>query len=99
MGIARIIAGMMLLMLLTAAAQGRCGDYDLMVKQLRDTYQEIYVWFGVTHLRVSYVTELYVQLYGNSWTILKVYPNGIACVIDTGIGWGLPLPSNQGSPL
>lgn len=93
-----LVAGLFVLLPFMAAAQLSCGDHDSMVNKLREYYGETYVWFGVTPPSVPYVVELHLQLEGGGFTLLRVYPSGVACISEAGLEWGVPMSSESGEP-
>ena len=67
-----------------AAAQAVCDNRDAMVKKLTDRYGEVQMSRG---LGGDVVLEVWANCKTGTWTILKTYPKGRACLMAAGDGW------------
>ena len=61
-----------------------CGPRDSIVRNLEAKYQETRVWYGVIGPRKI---ELFSAADGGSWTLIVSDPNGLSCVLLSGVGW------------
>ena len=68
-----------------AAAQMACGSHASLIAQLDMKYGEVRLGWGLAGSSV--IIEVWVSEETGTWTILEVYPSGIACVGATGDGW------------
>ncbi|CAN7492177.1 hypothetical protein LJR231_003444 [Phyllobacterium sp. LjRoot231] len=67
---------------IVSSPQPQCGPFDQAEKQLHDKYHEISVTAG--QLANGYTMVLFSSPNGETWTILYVSPEKIACVISNG---------------
>jgi len=72
-----------------------CGDYASMTIQLATPYGETRRGLGVSG---NTLFEVWRSEDTGTWTILQVYPNGVACVIAVGENWKDAPPAPQGDP-
>ena len=66
-------------------AQQMCGIHTSMIVTLNMNYGEIRHGWGLSGSRV--LVELWANDETGTWTILMVYPNGVACVRAVGKSW------------
>ncbi len=80
------------------SAQQVCGKRDGMVRQLSTKYSETKLFLGLTN---GLVLELWASREPPyTWTMLKTYPNGTACVVAVGTNghWRANLPKPYNLP-
>ncbi len=96
---ARVIAlaGLVALHAPDSAAQMACGSYDRMQEQLIQRYEEARVGRGLGSSTV--LIEVWASETTGTWTILKVYTTGMACVMASGEGWEIFEPEIPGTPI
>ncbi len=70
---------------LPVAAQITCGDRYAMVEQLSRVYGEARQGGGLAN--PTAIFEVWASCDTGSWTILKTYPSGMACLIAVGENW------------
>ncbi len=87
---AALVFGMLATAPPAAHAQSACGDRTAMVEQLSRTYGEERKGAGLAGQTALF--EIWASDVTGSWTILKTYPNGTACLIATGENWHDELP-------
>lgn len=68
-----------------SAAQMACGPRADIVRQLEDRYGEARQGMGLGG--PASIFEVWVNLETGTWTILKTYTNGVACIFAAGDGW------------
>lgn len=73
-----------------ALAQMVCSDHAKIVKRLQDGYQEIRAGVGLA--ANGALIELYTSE-TDTFTIVLVRPNGMACLMAVGDGWSEIKPS------
>ncbi len=74
-----------------AVAQGTCGIYASMIVQLDMKYGETRWGAGMSGPQV--VFELWASVESPyTWTLLKVYPSGQACIMAVGDNWQVDPP-------
>jgi hypothetical protein len=73
-----------------AHAQSSCGDRTAMVEQLSRTYGETRKGAGLVGQTALF--EVWASDATGSWTILKTYPNGTACLVAAGENWRADAP-------
>ncbi len=79
-----------------AAAQTVCGTHASMIASLDLKYSETRRGYGMA---VSNIFELWVSEDTGTWTILEVYPNGMACAAAVGEAWHVDPPVAPGELL
>ncbi len=67
-----------------AGAQGTCGDRNEMARRLVDQYGETLMGAG---LGGPTLLEVWANCETGTWTILKTYTTGTACVMAAGTNW------------
>ena len=67
-----------------AVAQAMCGDRAEMVESLDKKYGEVQMSLGLAGTNLF---ETWANCLTGTWTILKTYPNGRACLVATGESW------------
>lgn len=77
-GLAFLIAG-------PAAAENACGHHDAIAGALNAKYGESMAAQGLQSS--TRLFEVWRSTESGSWTILVVLPNGLACVMATGVAW------------
>ncbi len=82
---AALVFGMLATAPPAAHAQSACGDRTAMVEQLSRAYGEARKGAGLAGQAALF--EIWVSDVTGSWTILKTYPNGMACLIADGENW------------
>ena len=87
---AALVFGMLATAPPAAHAQMSCGDRNVMVEQLSRTYGEVRKGAGLTGQTALF--EVWASDVTGSWTILKTYPNGTACLIAAGENWRDDVP-------
>ena len=70
----------------SAGALATCGNRASMVEKLVEKYREAQVGVGL-RLGGSRLIEVWANCTTGTWTILKTYPDGTACVMALGAGW------------
>ncbi|WP_371398922.1 hypothetical protein [Marinovum algicola] len=68
-----------------AAAQSVCLPSDRMAKQLSDEFDEELIGVGLQNSRR--LIQVWRSIEGGSFTIIVARPDGISCVIATGLAW------------
>ncbi len=68
-----------------AQAQMFCDTRDSIVETLGEKYGETRRGGGLAG--PTTIFELWTSEATGTWTILKTYPNGVACVVAVGDGW------------
>ncbi len=68
-----------------SAAQTQCGDRAVMVEQLKRIYGESRHGAGLSGGGAFF--EIWANCSTGTWTILKTYPRGRACVMASGANW------------
>ncbi len=63
-----------------------CGSVDSMVRVLKHKYQQEAIQGGTTSEGGKVV--LFYSARQNTWTIVVINPNGLACARAEGTGWG-----------
>lgn len=89
----RIVGAVVLALALFAAfmawparAQGvPCGDYATMTETRAKTTGEAKVGSGIVH--GGGVMELYANPLTGSWTSFMIRPDGLTCIVASGVGW------------
>ena len=69
----------------TSHAQDICGPYKAVVSTLSGEYKEVRRGFGLAGPKELY--EIWASETTGNWTLLKIGPNGLACIIATGGDW------------
>ncbi len=82
---AALVFGMVATAPPVAQAQLGCGDRTAMVEQLSRTYGEMRKGAGLAGQVALF--EIWASKFTGTWTILKSYPNGMACVVAMGENW------------
>ena len=82
---AALVFGMLATAPPAAHAQSGCGDRNAMVEQLSRTYGEMRKGAGLAGQTALF--EVWASNATGTWTILKIYPNGVACVVAVGENW------------
>ncbi len=78
-------------------AQMACGSHASMMAQLDMKYGEVRRGWGLAG--PTAIFEMWASdVPPYSWTILKVYPSGWACVVAVGDGWEANPPVAPGDP-
>ena len=72
-----------------------CGTYPQILEQLGQQYAEQPVSLGVQ--TNGDLLELLSSEQGETWTILSLAPNGLACVVAAGSNWGEADKMNEDS--
>ena len=67
-----------------ASAQAMCGNRIEMVENLADKYGEEQMSLGMAG---SNLFETWANCLTGTWTILKTFPNGRACLVVWGGNW------------
>jgi len=80
------------------AQQGWCASRDGVVKNLERNFTEIPVAKGLG-TGGGYMIEVYTSADGATFTILKIWPNGMACFLAAGENWRAIPPPEPGEPL
>ena len=70
----------------SAGAQGICGKRAMMVEKLVNKYHETQMGIGLGQ-GDSRLIEIWANCDTETWTILKTYPNGTACLMAAGDNW------------
>ena len=70
----------------SAGAQATCGDRTSMVEKLVNKYHEMQMGLGLRR-GGSRLIEVWANCTTGTWTIMKIYPDGTACVMAVGEGW------------
>ena len=79
------------------AARIACGAYTSIVAQLHMKYGEARLGFGLAGPQAAY--EIWVSdKPPYTWSILKVYPSGQACLMALGEDWQTDQPASLGDP-
>ncbi len=81
-----VFAALMLAIGTQAQAQMVCGKRALLVEDMKEIYGEVRRGYGVSISEGS-VFEIWASSATGTWTILKTYPNGVACVVAVGENW------------
>ena len=68
-----------------ALAQASCGDHDRIVGKLTTIFKEGLVGRGLQSSAAMF--EVWRSAESGTWTILKVGPDGTACVMANGFAW------------
>ena len=68
-----------------APRQSSCGQYVEIRKQLIKKYGEQPIAGGLN--KAGRMTQVFAREDGKSWTIIVVYPDGMACVASAGKDW------------
>ena len=76
-----------------AVAQSTCGPHASMTMRLDMRYGEARLGIG---RGVSNLFEMWANIETGSWTILEVFPSGMACVRAVGEGWTVDPPVPPG---
>ncbi len=79
-----LLASLIALQGAPVAAQMACGSHASIMIQLDRDYGEVRQGRGLTGLTIL---ELWVSEATGTWTILDVYPSGMACVKAVGKLW------------
>jgi hypothetical protein len=76
------------------AMQGlQCTQYRALVSHLELQYGERRVGYGINF--TGQILELFAHQDGRSWTILIIWPAGLACIFAEGRDWAAePAPRN-----
>jgi hypothetical protein len=82
---AALVFGMLAAAPPVAHAQSSCGDRTAMVEQLSRIYGEERKGAGIVGQTALF--EIWASDVTGSWTILKTYPNGTACLVAAGGNW------------
>ena len=69
-----------------AAAEVLCGNRAAMVERLVNQYGELQMSLGLTE-DGSRMIETWANCATKTWTVLKTYPSGKACVMAVGENW------------
>ncbi len=77
-------------------AQGQCGTHAGMMAQLDREYSEGRIGLGLSGPMSAF--EIWVSAETGTWTILQIYPNGMACVRASGERWQSDVPYIPGDP-
>ncbi len=85
----------LLLAPIPAQAQRICGYYDTVVENISKAYREVRVGNGLSGPKTIF--EIYANETTGTWTILKVTPNGWACIMAVGTNWNSFTPES-GAP-
>ncbi len=80
-----VFAALMVAIATQARAQTACGKRADMVRVLDENYGEVRRGGGLAGPTAIY--EIWASDATGTWTILKTYPNGVACVVAVGEGW------------
>ncbi len=80
-----------------AVAQQACGTHASMIAQLDLRYGETRHGIGLSGPQSAF--EVWVSDETGTWTILKVYPSGQACLMASGEGWKTDPPVVPGDPV
>jgi|TARA_Y100000034_G_scaffold89311_1_gene107443 hypothetical protein len=73
----------------SAHAQGPCMPYDRAAEKLQKLSNEVIVGRGVTR-DGSALIEMWADSEDGAWTILRVLPNGSACLMHYGNDFHVP---------
>lgn len=94
----RPLAAILAMLALAAPTQAQsvCGDRVEIIKVLAAKYQELPRAFGVTG-GDRILAELFVSKTG-SWTMLMSQPQGVTCILATGVDWQEMPPPITGKP-
>ena len=76
-----------------ATPEPPCGKTAEIAKHLADKYHEVPVAFGLQSN--GHLLQFYASPETETWTVVNAMPNGTACILSTGTGWGTrePLPT------
>lgn len=90
---------MLIMGLLTETSQAQiepaCGNRNTVVQTLYNVYGELRLGAG---LFSGTIIEIWFSKDTGTWTILRSYPNGVACIMAVGENWILNVPPVPGSP-
>ena len=78
-----------------AVAQSTCGLHASMIMKLDMRYGETRLGIGKGRKNLF---EMWANIETGSWTILEVFPSGMACVRAVGEGWTVDPPVPPGKP-
>ena len=78
-----------------AVAQSTCAPHASMIMKLDMRYGEARLGIGRGG---SNLFEMWANIETGSWTILEVFPSGMACVRAAGEGWTVDPPVLPGKP-
>ncbi len=93
-----LLAALIALQGAPAAAQGNCGTHATMIASLDQKYGEVRLGAGLSGPQS--VFEIWASDEPPyTWTILKVYPSGKACLMASGEGWLTGPPVAPGDPV
>ena len=73
---------------------GFCGDHTKMVKKLKLGYGETRL--GIGQVSPQALIEIWASEKTRTWTILEVYPGGMACIQSSGTRWMTYEPEVKG---
>ena len=80
----------------SAVAQSNCGIHANIIMTLDMQYGESRHGIGLSGPGSAF--EIWANDETGSWTILKVYPSGQACMMASGEGWTVDPPVPPGKP-
>jgi hypothetical protein len=80
-------AGTLLFAASPVVAEEICGPFHVIDQHLSDKFGETLRERGATASGDA-VVVLYESNDGNTWTLLRVTPDGKACLVAAGEGWG-----------
>lgn len=67
-----------------------CGPRDVIVKTLAEEYREQPIGAGLS--RQGPLVTIFANPETGSWTAVAAFPDGSACIMDTGEGWESAAP-------
>jgi hypothetical protein len=79
-----------------AQQQLQCADYLQMAKELQAKYRESRIAFGLDSSKQA--IAVFAAADGSTWTILRIQPTGLACVMSAGDGWQVVEAPPPGDP-
>ena len=78
-----------------AVAQLGCGTHAGITMRLNMQYDEVRLGMGKSVLNIF---EMWASAETGTWTLLEVFPSGMACVRAVGEGWTVDPPVQLGAP-
>lgn len=81
-----------------AAAQTVCGPRENVISHLEGKYGETQSSSGFSESSRS-IIEVYSNEETGTWTIIRSMPNGVSCLVDSGIGFAVSADEPKGDPI